>query len=47
MTMGKGIPEERRLLLGKTTVTSEKGTGTALENLSRRMANLYGSEGCF
>ncbi|STP99116.1 sensor histidine kinase, lytK [Enterococcus faecalis] len=44
---GQGIPEERRLLLGKTTVTSEKGTGTALENLSRRMANLYGSEGCF
>ena len=28
-------------------VASEKGTGTALENLSRRMANLYGSEGYF
>ena len=46
MTMGKGFPE-RRLLLGKTTVTSEKAPARHLENLSRRMANLYGSEGCF
>ena len=31
--------------LGKQAVVSEKGTGTALENLSRRLHSLYGETG--
>ncbi|WP_414840830.1 LytS/YhcK type 5TM receptor domain-containing protein [Enterococcus saccharolyticus] len=44
---GIGIPEDRRVLLGREPVKSEKGTGTALENLSRRIENLYGGDGKF
>ncbi|MGX7195796.1 LytS/YhcK type 5TM receptor domain-containing protein [Enterococcus olivae] len=44
---GIGIPEERRKLLGKEPVQSEKGTGTALENLARRISNLYSGSGTF
>ncbi len=44
---GIGIPEDRRVLLGREPVKSEKGTGTALENLARRIENLYGGDGKF
>lgn len=44
---GMGIPEERKALLGKEAVKSEKGTGTALENLARRIDNLYSGAGSF
>jgi Putative regulator of cell autolysis len=44
---GFGVDKERLSLLGKTSVTSEHGTGTALENLSKRIKNLYGQEGKF
>src|SRR5699024_12046813 len=42
---GEGIPEKRLALLGKQTVESEKGTGTALENLARRIQTLYDNQG--
>lgn len=38
---GNGIPSDRLEKLGKETVVSEKGTGTALENLVRRLDNLF------
>ncbi|HJF18792.1 MAG TPA: sensor histidine kinase [Enterococcus columbae] len=44
---GEGIPEERLQLLGKQVVDSEKGTGTALDNLARRIHTLYGEAGQF
>lgn len=44
---GEGIPEKRLALLGKQTVESEKGTGTALENLARRIQTLYDNQGNF
>lgn len=39
---GGGIPRERLALLGKKELRSEEGTGSAIENLSRRLAILYG-----
>lgn len=44
---GVGISEDKLKILGKKPVTSEKGTGTALENLAKRLSNLFGSEGEF
>lgn len=44
---GIGIPTERLKSLGKEPVLSAKGTGTALENLSRRMTNLFGTNAQF
>lgn len=44
---GQGIAPERLALLGKKVVSSAKGTGTALENLARRMQSLYGVQGQF
>lgn len=44
---GLGISDERLESLGKEPVHSEKGTGTALENLSRRMTNLFGNNAQF
>ncbi|RHH69057.1 MULTISPECIES: sensor histidine kinase [Vagococcus] len=44
---GLGIPEDRLLQLGKEPVSSKKGTGTALENLSKRMINLFGGQASF
>lgn len=44
---GEGIPKERLKLLGKQVVDSEKGTGTALENLARRIKTLYDGQGKF
>jgi len=39
---GSGIDPQRLALLGKVAVDSEKGTGTALENLNRRLLGLFG-----
>ncbi|AQP54621.1 sensor histidine kinase [Vagococcus penaei] len=44
---GVGIPVDRLKLLGKQPVTSAKGTGTALENLAKRLTNLFGTDGQF
>ncbi|MGT2774769.1 LytS/YhcK type 5TM receptor domain-containing protein [Streptococcus hyovaginalis] len=41
---GQGISEHLIEKLGKEVVPSEKGTGSALENLNRRLINLYGAE---
>lgn len=41
---GIGIDPERIDHLGKTEVVSEQGTGTALENLVKRMESLFGNE---
>ncbi|MFV8214714.1 ATP-binding protein, partial [Streptococcus pluranimalium] len=41
---GQGISEHLIEKLGKEVVPSEKGTGSALENLNRRLINLYGPE---
>lgn len=39
---GQGIPLAKQAKLGKEVVVSEKGTGSALENLNRRLLSLYG-----
>ncbi|MGO3732080.1 MAG: LytS/YhcK type 5TM receptor domain-containing protein [Vagococcus sp.] len=44
---GSGIEPSKLSQIGKESVHSDKGTGTALENLSRRMANLFGSKAAF
>lgn len=44
---GQGIAPEKLALLGKTVVTSEKGTGSALENLNKRLMSLYGNQAIF
>lgn len=41
---GYGIEEGLLLQVGKETVPSEKGTGSALENLNKRLMNLYGEQ---
>lgn len=38
---GKGIPEEKLKELGKQTVHSKKGTGTALFNINERLIGIY------
>lgn len=39
---GQGIPPDKLTLLGKTIVRSNSGTGSALENLNRRLIGLFG-----
>ncbi|MBP1932117.1 sensor histidine kinase [Ammoniphilus resinae] len=41
---GGGIPEEKLHLLGKQTIPSVKGTGTALQNIRERLKGIYGPE---
>ncbi|MGT2801573.1 sensor histidine kinase [Streptococcus henryi] len=41
---GQGIPYEKLTSLGKVKQESEEGTGSALENLARRINLLYGHE---
>ncbi|STY74626.1 Inner membrane protein ypdA [Macrococcoides caseolyticum] len=40
---GFGIPEEKRAHIGHNEVTSTSGTGSALENLNKRLIGLYNS----
>jgi two-component system sensor histidine kinase LytS len=44
---GKGIPPERLEILGKETVESEAGTGTALWNIKKRIEEIYGNDALF
>jgi two-component system sensor histidine kinase LytS len=44
---GNGIPPERLETLGKQTVESSEGTGTALWNIKKRIEELYGQEAIF
>jgi two-component system sensor histidine kinase LytS len=44
---GKGIPEDLIQSLGKESVQSQEGTGTALWNIQKRIQELYGMEGSF
>lgn len=39
---GQGIPEEKLGIIGKVIVESQSGTGSALENLNRRLIGLFG-----
>src|SRR5699024_5167836 len=39
---GQGIPEEKLGTIGKVIVKSQSGTGSALENLNRRLIGLFG-----
>ncbi|MGT2934176.1 sensor histidine kinase [Streptococcus catagoni] len=41
---GQGISKELVHRLGKEVVPSQKGTGSALENLNRRLTSLYGDK---
>jgi len=41
---GIGIPLDRVEKVGKEVIESEKGTGTALENLNKRLVGLFGLE---
>lgn len=41
---GYGIPEELMPRVGKEAIDSEKGTGSALENLNRRLISLFSEE---
>ncbi|MFJ8256182.1 LytS/YhcK type 5TM receptor domain-containing protein [Peribacillus asahii] len=41
---GKGIEEERRRELGHRTVSSKKGTGTALFNIHERLIGIYNGQ---
>ncbi|PTL11722.1 sensor histidine kinase [Staphylococcus gallinarum] len=40
---GQGIPADKLNIIGTTTVNSESGTGSALENLNRRLDGLFGN----
>ncbi|SDN51668.1 two-component system, LytT family, sensor histidine kinase LytS [Fictibacillus solisalsi] len=44
---GKGIPADLIQSLGKESVRSEEGTGTALWNIRKRIQEIYGMEGSF
>lgn len=44
---GMGIPQNLTGLIGKETVHSDEGTGTALWNIKKRIEELYGQEGSF
>lgn len=44
---GNGISPERLETLGKQTVESSEGTGTALWNIKKRIEELYGQEAIF
>ncbi|MBF0840970.1 sensor histidine kinase [Staphylococcus lentus] len=39
---GQGIPEEKLGTIGKVIVESQSGTGSALENLNKRLIGLFG-----
>ncbi len=39
---GYGIEKDRLGKLGKESVSSEQGTGSALENLNKRLISLFG-----
>ncbi len=39
---GQGISKDKMHLLGETSVESESGTGSALENLNLRLKGLFG-----
>lgn len=41
---GLGIPPEKLAQLGEQVVSSDSGTGSALENLNRRLVSLFGQE---
>ena len=41
---GYGIPTEKLNKIGKTSVYSESGTGSALENLNHRLEGLFGHD---
>lgn len=41
---GYGIPDSILGNIGKKPIDSEKGSGTALDNLNRRLLNLYGKD---
>lgn len=41
---GKGIPMDKMALLGKQTIISKKGTGTAIYNISKRLAGIYNGQ---
>ncbi|RAV20290.1 sensor histidine kinase [Paenibacillus contaminans] len=44
---GKGIPVDLLGILGKQTVSSAEGTGTALHNIHMRIGEIYGGEADF
>lgn len=39
---GKGIPEEKLVVLGTQIVESKKGSGTAIFNICQRLKGIYG-----
>ncbi len=41
---GKGISAKKIAMLGKQTVTSPKGTGTAIYNISKRLEGIYSGQ---
>lgn len=41
---GQGIPADKMIDLGEVAVASDIGTGSALENLNRRLMSLFGSK---
>lgn len=41
---GKGIPINKIELLGKQTMVSKKGTGTAIFNISKRLSGIYNGQ---
>ena len=41
---GQGIPSDKMKDLGEVVVVSESGTGSALENLNRRLISLFGQK---
>ena len=41
---GSGIDDDKLPLIGQMSVDSETGTGSALENLNRRLIGLYGTK---
>lgn len=47
MDNGNGISKNILPKLGKEVITSSKGTGSALENLNRRLVSLYGDKAGF
>lgn len=44
---GSGVPQAKLALLGTQAVPSDKGTGTALQNIRARLTGLYGRDAGF
>lgn len=44
---GSGVPQAKLALLGTQAVLSDKGTGTALQNIRARLSGLYGRDAGF